>query len=915
MVPGPQALLLVSAIAGTLVSAQQASAPSPGGSLASAPAPGTPGDYTVVSGLYTYTLTPTISVGAFALKSQAYFSGNNGSLASAGSTTILGTSSGIINAQISNPPSPMNTTIPAQRYILTDLFGGAACVSYSFASNASSVTVGIADADQYLDMNYSKNPVRFPYTLCGASNCTSSNTYALNASAGHYFFNVSNPSSSIANVVLSYTLYPANASACQGLNTASRVPTPYTQTTPAIVIPPLQTPAIIYYDFLADDGALALVGSVRNTSCTTALLNVNSTYQNGRLPLPAPVYLLLLDQHGVEDLLNPRISGLIPVGGCQAGLNATSCAFTASGLVPGQAYHLWLTYTGNASAFGLSSDAFVTTTFATSTFPGSCSNLISTNATNGGFNGYITFTNGSSDAPATAPSASPVSLSSPSPQPSSPGMGPSPSSSSSAAAPAFISSGSSASNVPVSLGNGIFVNSDGYIDGALTSSGKVLLGGRTEGSERKTQTLLKHMLSGACLKHSKTSKKIFPPQSIFWCSLFTYCFITTISRQRGRHLIFELGRVNNFSFMPMLRRPRLQPMSNICQRHALPVHPHKAGLSHIPQRDYRFHAWIMRLSNHAMSMGIVVSEPVLQTDDPAVKMAGTALAPFAQQLVDLSRQLDRMDHTSSMILQLMSAKESFMSLRAVAVTQLTQQMHGLQQVHLASYNQSAVRQACAVSGPLSQLVSSLQQKPMDQAAMPVRKQARKKEKAVRMALKQQAETDQRLAFSSTATQPQALLAAMVAAAPSASEPTLVYPGRSAELQWNCITEYAHLPDLLTEWEDGIQYACGGKKTPPFKTLEQDMAEGHQPVAWRNIDRKPLRAKKLFIYTLLSAEQPRGFVVALQAEAEILGPKQKDTLQGDGALGNGTFWPWSQLRTWLRRRLAAEKYRLLSSGQC
>lgn len=94
----------------------------------------------------------------------------------------------------------------------TDSFGGAACVSYSFASNVSSVIVGIADADQLLDNNYPALPSSIPYTICGASNCTSSSTYALNASAGHYYFNITNPSSSLANIALAYTLYPANSS-------------------------------------------------------------------------------------------------------------------------------------------------------------------------------------------------------------------------------------------------------------------------------------------------------------------------------------------------------------------------------------------------------------------------------------------------------------------------------------------------------------------------------------------------------------------------------------------------------------------------------------------------------------------------------------------------------------------------------
>lgn len=68
--------------------AQLASAPASGGLLASAPAPGTPGDYTVTSGLYTYTITPNISLGSFQRKAQSYFSGNNGSLASVGSLQL-----------------------------------------------------------------------------------------------------------------------------------------------------------------------------------------------------------------------------------------------------------------------------------------------------------------------------------------------------------------------------------------------------------------------------------------------------------------------------------------------------------------------------------------------------------------------------------------------------------------------------------------------------------------------------------------------------------------------------------------------------------------------------------------------------------------------------------------------------------
>ncbi|KAK9832347.1 hypothetical protein WJX74_007368 [Apatococcus lobatus] len=382
-------------ITSAAVFAQQASGPSSGGLLASAPAPGTPGDYTMSSGQYVFTVTPNISVGSYTDKAQAYFSGVNGSLASAGSTSISGAQKNLITAQIPTPPSPLNITVPAQSWALTDPFGGAACISYSFASNNSAAIVGIADADQLLDNSYPSVPARIPYTICGASNCTSSNTFALNASMGHYYFNISNPSSSFANIVLSYALYPANSSACQGLNTANRVPTPYTQTTSALVTPPLQSTAIIHYDTLFADGNLAFVGSIRNTSCVTALLNINSTYHSGRLPLPAPVYLMLLDQRGLENLLNPKIAQLIPSAGCQAGITTSNCAFTTSTLVPGQAYHLWLAYQGNSSALGLISDGLATATFATSTSAGNCSNLISNNATNGGFKGYIAFSNSS----------------------------------------------------------------------------------------------------------------------------------------------------------------------------------------------------------------------------------------------------------------------------------------------------------------------------------------------------------------------------------------------------------------------------------------------------------------------------------------------------------------------------------------
>ena len=124
-----------------------------------------------------------------------------------------------------------------------------------------------------------------------------------------------------------------------------------------------------------------------------------------------------------------------------------------------------------------------------------------------------------------------------------------------------------------------------------------------------------------------------------------------------------------------------------------------------------------------------------------------------------------------------------MSLVAVAVTQLTQQMQGLQQMHLASYNQTAFRHSSTAMGPSSQPVVSMQQKPMDQAATPVRKQARREDKAVRMALKQREDAGVQVASGSAAMQLPAVPGAQAMAVPLTVGPRMVHPGRATEIQW------------------------------------------------------------------------------------------------------------------------------------
>ena len=97
----------------------------------------------------------------------------------------------------------------------TQAFAGAACVSFNFTSNNPLVVVGLSDADQYYDSNYTGNYPYIAYSVCGATNCTADTTFALNATSGHYYFNISNPisnpTSNSAEANLSYATHPPGA--------------------------------------------------------------------------------------------------------------------------------------------------------------------------------------------------------------------------------------------------------------------------------------------------------------------------------------------------------------------------------------------------------------------------------------------------------------------------------------------------------------------------------------------------------------------------------------------------------------------------------------------------------------------------------------------------------------------------------
>ena len=87
-------------------------------------------------------------------------------------------------------------------------------MNYAFISNGSSTIFTLIDLDAGNDDHYTAafGPRVITYATCGASNCTTSRTIALNATYGHYFFNISNPGTTPVAAALNYTLYPANSS-------------------------------------------------------------------------------------------------------------------------------------------------------------------------------------------------------------------------------------------------------------------------------------------------------------------------------------------------------------------------------------------------------------------------------------------------------------------------------------------------------------------------------------------------------------------------------------------------------------------------------------------------------------------------------------------------------------------------------
>ena len=108
--------------------------------------------------------------------------------------------------------------------------------------------------------------------------------------------------------------------------------------------------AVILDDWLPASGTHGALGTIRNASCISAALNVE-VFQTSSLPSAA--VLMLLDARGLQDLYNNNNNAsqrLTPLGGCQAGLNSSSCKFTTTGLQSTSAYHVSMFFSGTADA-------------------------------------------------------------------------------------------------------------------------------------------------------------------------------------------------------------------------------------------------------------------------------------------------------------------------------------------------------------------------------------------------------------------------------------------------------------------------------------------------------------------------------------------------------------------------------------
>ena len=126
-------------------------------------------------------------------------------------------------------------------------------------------------------------------------------------------------------------------------------------------------------------GSSGIVGTIRNVSCISAALTIDSNYTSGFLP--QLVELWLLDEQGLEGFYNPYVTSVKaakPGSYCRGGLTNTTCYFTTTGLASSEFYHFLISYPLNISHYSNAVDGFTMATFTSNSPGGTATRVVHT---------------------------------------------------------------------------------------------------------------------------------------------------------------------------------------------------------------------------------------------------------------------------------------------------------------------------------------------------------------------------------------------------------------------------------------------------------------------------------------------------------------------------------------------------------
>ena len=156
-----------------------------------------------------------------------------------------------------------------------------------------------------------------------------------------------------------------------------------------------------------------------------------------------------------------------------------------------------------------------------------------------------------------------------------------------------------------------------------------------------------------------------------------------------------------------------------------------------------------------------------------------AMAMVLESLRSLHAKVDSLQDSYHSLWQQVRASDQFMPLVSLAITQLVQQMHNVQQVQLIAHHQGPANRRSRPMGLLGEVPA------VDLSSTPARKQAGRADRAQRVAIQQQQAAQHRAAANGrNAMQPHAPSALVSQAAPLPAGLKQVYPGKDGEEQWD-----------------------------------------------------------------------------------------------------------------------------------